>query len=1264
MTLTPRARRLLAEVVRGTPQAPESGLRSRLERALHDEVERAYRLSIPLAEAGLDEARRALRARLEARLRERTGSASPGAAALTEQLRRAETAVAASLLVRLVLLRQREAFGLARPPVATGGWSSKGYLEFRELAPALCADDSEGYGTLLGLVFAEQEAEITGLAGDEELAGMLPVPAAALRELVERLDDPALASAWTDDTTLGWVVQFWVDPERREIDARLDAQGKLPPEDVPAKTQVFTDRYIAEWLLQNALGAAWRAICQRRGWPCHLDGALSSLRRHRADGAPLDALAWRWRYLLDRPVADDAVAGAPDSVGELTLLDPACGSGHFLVLAFDLLVDLYREEARHTGVSLGDREIAESIVERNLHGVDLDPRAVQVAAAALHLKAKTLSPAARPRATHVAAPLAGATALASSDLAACREALGLGPGDVDGQPDELLSSLAGVERHGTLWKGAPALVDRLSGAHAASDGRCPRLLEGLRFLRLCRPGAYHLVVGNPPYFGTQSLADTAYLDRHYPASKENLCTAFLERAVELVRPGGQVAFVTARNWLYVSQLAKFRSRVFRAAPPECAADLGLGAFDALPGVDAMMLIARRGAAADAECVVVDAREGSADDKSAALRLAAPLHRTSAASLARLPGSPFVYRWTPAIVDEYLGRPRLGEVAPVRVGMKTSDNLRFLRRPWELPAAEARAAMQADAGLCWVPYVKGAAGKAWIEPLADAIDWRDGGLGVRVALDELYAQSPQGERHFFQRGVAFSTIGRTFVARAHRYASLFDVAGSSVFPPDVATTVCLLNSRYAREIVESLNPTVNFQVGDVARVPYRPDPRAAPVFGVLEDAFAEHEAADELGPAFVRPGPSAWGSAQSWAARIVDSDPSEGLPAHAPVVEPAALFARLSFAVGVALGRFGARGEGWLDASAGEGLPGGVLFLSARGGDVRGDSLDHPACAPLAAAWAEGASALGEGDDLRTYLRRSFFAAHKRHYENRPIYLPLSSARKSFVALVSIHRWTDDTLNLVLADHLLPEQRALAGEQEDLQRARADARGPSAAASERRLVEVRRLLDELGDFIGKVTEVATVGPPPCDPRAPRREVDAPYRMHLPDGVMVNSAALWPLVEPMWRDPKKWWGALAAARGPKGADYDWSRTAARYFPARVAAACAGSPVVAVAHGCLWRLHPESAWKWELRLQHEHHPEYRIGEPGADEARRAWLAAEPRAAEEVREKERRRWARRGFSAGDGRGVETAGSMEDAGERGQGEAAVNPVDEGADEG
>ncbi|HHH11374.1 MAG TPA: hypothetical protein ENK23_04800 [Sorangium sp.] len=730
-----------------------------------------------------------------------------------------------------------------------------------------------------------------------------------------------------------------------------------------------------------------------------------------------------------------------------------------------------------------------------------------------------------------------------------------------------------------------------------------QLAAGVRFIRLTRKEGYHLVVGNPPYFGTQALADTRYIDHHYPQSRENLCTAMLDRSMQLLRRGGYIATVSARNWLYVSQLNKFRSRVLRQHGPCCAVDLGIGGFNALPGVEVMMTVLH---AAAAEAVVVDvANQRGPAAKAAALLCPSRVYRTRPDKLARLPGSPFVYQWSEAFIEQYESSQLLGTVAPVRVGMKTSNNPRFVRKPWELSPAAVAAAT--TGGGDWVPYVKGAAGKAWLEPLSDLVSWREGGLEVRVALQAAYKQTPQGEKQFFKRGVAYSTIGRRFVARAHRYPSICDVAGSSVFPPDVPATVCLLNSRRCRQVVQALNPTINFQVGDVARVPYRLDRKAKAIFKIVERAFGEHERARETSVEFVRPGPSCWRYTQAWAQRAVDRPDGQRLPPYRPEYDAPDAAVQLSFAVGVALGRFAGAGGVAAQAPA-TALAHGLLFVSAS--DFP-DTLAQPVCAPLLECWQRLGAAWRSFANLNDFLRRGFFEkVHKPMYQHRPIYFPLSSANKHFVAYAAIHRWQDDTLQILLDEHLVPERQRL---EKALKAARISRQSRPHGASKDNDEPLASLVAELREFIECVAQVAQRGPPAAELNGAARERDACYAMCLSDGVMVNSAALWPLLWPQWKEPKKYWRNLCSRQGPKGKHFDWSAAAARYFPTRVEEGCASDPVVAVAHRRLWRHHPEVAYRWELTLGDGCTPTF--SEPNAAHWRKRFMAHAPDVADAIR-------------------------------------------------
>ena len=397
-------------------------LRKELLQGFREAANATYLLKARLKTSGLAEAPKKRRERLEAWIDEQIRAvpeADRKKTTLDELYERflsqAVKDAASTLLNRLILLRIMEAMSASKPraerlvahDVITKGWMSPAYKEFREYAPGLCGDKTEGYVTLLSLVFDELALDLSGLYGNIGLTRLFPIPPATLRSVVEALNEKELDSAWTDDTTLGWVYQYWNDPDRKALDAKINAGGKIEPHEIASKTQMFTERYMVEWLLQNSLGLQWLCICRKHGWTPDAESVLGDLDRRRGEWralrdkgeVALDALMpisgeleEHWKYYVPQPIPEDMIAKVTGSVRELKILDPACGSGHFLVIAFDLLVSLYREEARHLGQVWSNKIIAEGILENNLHGVDIDPRAVQIAAAGLFVKARSFAP--------------------------------------------------------------------------------------------------------------------------------------------------------------------------------------------------------------------------------------------------------------------------------------------------------------------------------------------------------------------------------------------------------------------------------------------------------------------------------------------------------------------------------------------------------------------------------------------------------------------------------------------------------------------------------------------------------------------------------------------------------------------------------------------------------------------------------------------------------------------------------------------------------
>ena len=844
------------------------------------------------------------------------------------------------------------------------------------------------------------------------------------------LDEAELQAGWSDATTLGWVYQFWNDADREAIDRRIGPRGRVDVGELASKTQLFTERYMVEWLVEQSVG--------------------------RLAHVPPD---------------------------ELRILDPACGTGHLLVGAFDFLVDRYRA-AGHTS----DEDIARRILACNLHGIDLDGVAMRITAAALYLRAKQLAPGLRLPPLQLVATTFDAT----------------------GETPEIAAAVAEMGWRGTLTRldsPSPALEDFLE--HRTTKGDLGVRMHpapspaGARLRGLLDEHGYDVVISNPPYLATAKIAlGQNELTRAFDGMPD-LFAAFTRRSLELCKRDGLIAFVALSNWMFLSSFAPVRELLLEGQIV-LLADLGKGAFrHASKLIQTAMVVAsptRR-----PNTTALGARVGSRDEIAADQpeRIAAALREPGCfrpfdpADFAHVEGAPFLFWIEPDLLRRYEALPKIADVARGAGGIATGDNERFVRAIWEVPPAAAKAALRGE-GTTHVPYLKGASGREWIEPCRSLLRLSRPGE-FRLARPALKVEVPQ------QLGVAYTTIGQRFAARLHSTRSVRDVSGASFFPEaavSAADLVCALNRRTVRELACALNPTINFQLGDVRRLPFDRVQDADAIVAVLQREYGAAERGDELSPDFVGPDqPSAWTAAKAWAQRQVDRAP--GAPLEPFTAATAPLAGSLSHALGVVFGRFGR--TGLLDAP-----PAGTRAYVIADRDGLQD------CAPLHAAWSprEGHTTLD------SYLRHAFFAVHRRQYDNRPIYLPLSSRKRAVVVWISVHRFSPDVLAELMADL-----------------------GTRPASAEG---------DEL---LATLEQLATRGPSP-------REVDAPFGFDLDDGILVNAAALWPVLEPQWKDPKRWWSELAEPAGKR--DYDWSRVAGRYFPTRIRARCMQDASLALAHG----------------------------------------------------------------------------------------------------
>lgn len=569
------------------------------------------------------------------------------------------------------------------------------------------------------------------------------LPPARLQQCRDILAECAPAFAAAD--ALGWLHQYWHDGLRQRIaaTARTARVPKVTAAEVIPATQVYTEPYMVEFLVHNTLGALWRDM--------HPD----------ADPAGL-------RYLARAPGEVAAVpARGPET---LTVLDPACGCGNFLLAAFELLYSLYERQGHS-----GPEEICAAILRNNLYGVDIDRRAVAVCRAALWLKAVEKAPG-----------------LAGKDPAALTKNL-VAP---DGPADPAAAELGSLLRPDRAEQGGSALAGVLSGR-------------------------YDVVVTNPPYLDKRDYDRRMrdYLRTHYGEGAGNLYAAFILRSLELA--DHYAGLVTPQTFLFIRSYAALRQKIFAGAAINALAHLGLGAFRDV-AVDPVLVVLRKtapGAGTGVYFKLLDAwpKEQALLEALREHNAGRPSPRVfirDTAQAAPLPGRPVTY-WLGDGLRALLEKAKpLKAYADVVLGMKTSDNRRFVRFWWEV-----RAAVSGLIRPGWSAYEKEASGYRYGRSAQHAVRWTE---AARQYYYSCYSAQLPNRKYWFRPGIVYGLVSsKAFTAKLLPAGQMTDMAASCVFPHEPAAAglfLALLNSRMYQWLLKLFNPTVNYQPVDLQRLP--------------------------------------------------------------------------------------------------------------------------------------------------------------------------------------------------------------------------------------------------------------------------------------------------------------------------------------------------------------------------------------------------------------------------------------------------------------
>lgn len=659
-----------------------------------------------------------------------------------------------------------------------------------------------------------------------------------------------------DVEVIGWLYQFYIAARKQEIN---ESKDKIDKDTLAPVTQLFTPHWVVRYLVENTLGMQW-------------------LRAH-----PDSALRKKFEYLVTPPEEQEDQGLAIADPEDFRVIDPACGSGHMLTYAFDVLWKMYDE------AGYPSRRIARLILEKNLHGADVDERAAQLASFALTMKAvehdsRFLERIEResqrdgeiswrgPRIVHVES--VHLDELSPAEIAdASGEGVSLGV-------SQLIEQLRDADTYGSLIRvpeGASALFREI--ARRIEAGERQQLLGGadseewLRAADMCEileDGRYTTLIANPPYLGRQNFGTALkqFMGKFYSVAKDDLYSGFMVRARYLTADRGSWGMIVLPGWMSLSSFEKFRIDLLDHQCLETMVHFGRGLFGSDFGSVGFTFCNR---AAPDDHVSVFRRlferhvEVRSIDVIRRLFLNAEYGRyeTKQSVFDLIPGRPIVYWASRQTLAAFEHGVPLGEVTNPRAGLCTGNNSLFVREWFEVSANRSyfKASGRSDAiasAAKWFPYNKGGEFRRWWGNQNLVVNWLDDGADYYNYIESHpgCGTRVQGTDCYFRPCVSWSNVSSGEPSfRLYEASSIFSHVGQAVFPTDSDRLKVLgyANSRVVTTVLEAIAPGTHFEVGQVRNLPWI-EPESFESTGIerLIDIFRSDWDARETSWDFARP----------------------------------------------------------------------------------------------------------------------------------------------------------------------------------------------------------------------------------------------------------------------------------------------------------------------------------------------------------------------------------------------------------------------------
>jgi hypothetical protein len=693
---------------------------------------------------------------------------------------------------------------------------------------------------------------------DDETELLLPDNLLRTDSVIAKLVSAIDERDWKEVEIIGWLYQFYIADEKERVDKKLKAGSAVESHEIPAKTQLFTPNWVVQYLVQNSVGRLWLmanpASLLKDQWPYFIEPAKQATEVQ----VQLDAV-------IQTRINED---GGSLNAESITLLDPACGSGHILVEAYELLKNIYLERGYQP------RTIPRLILEKNLFGMDIDDRAAQMAGFALLMKARaddrrlfnepiklnvlSLKDSKGLNADEIMRALTvgcvsqqiAVNAFGATDLfPGTRPQSSLGESivaDTASEPAQqavaaLIAIFSDVKTLGSLIQIPKALLAQLapleenlqqaleSGdlyAKAAAQTMMPLVVQA-RVL-----GAeFDAVVANPPYMGNKGMnpALKNYAKATFPDSKSDLFAMFIERGFGWCKPTGFNSMVTMQSWMSLSSYEAMREKLLNQRTLVCMSHMGNGVMGIAFGTAATVFWDMHINGYDGSFSYCENDDiGDEGTPKVFPVLNERLKTAKSDDFRKIPGSTVAYWASPNTIKAF-SNEKIGQIAETRLGMATADNNKFLRFWHEVESSSLGLSIESrEEALMskkrWFLYQKGGEYRKWYGNVDYVVNWENDGFEIQnfADLDTGRIRSHNYNLDFiFRTGITWNALSSIDTSARISRNSLFDNAGSSLFTEDFNLSLkilAFLNSRVIVDLIKIISPTLNYQPGDIAKLP--------------------------------------------------------------------------------------------------------------------------------------------------------------------------------------------------------------------------------------------------------------------------------------------------------------------------------------------------------------------------------------------------------------------------------------------------------------